>query len=83
MTIHEEFGETWSVNETDWIFSFQIASLILNDIQNGSPFNATYTIQFESEELKQQAEEVSEKLKLRFEEENCLCLRNNFKSQQC
>lgn len=60
MTIHEEFGETWVIFEADWMFSFKIASLILNDIQGGSPYNATYTAEFESPELKQQAEEICE-----------------------
>ena len=58
-TIHNDFGETWAVQEEDWMFSFKIANLISKDIQSGSPYTAKYTADFESDELKAQAEEVN------------------------
>ena len=58
-TIHNDFGETWAVQEEDWMFSFKIANLISKDIQSGSPYTAKYTAEFESDELKAQAEEVN------------------------
>ena len=57
--IHSEFGDTWEVGEEDWLFSENTASFIKQDIALGLPFTAIYTPQFQSEELKRQAEEVS------------------------
>ena len=56
--IHNEFGETWKVEEADWLFSDDIAVLIKDDITAGSPFTPIYTLEFDDDNLRQQAEEV-------------------------
>ena len=59
MTIHEEFGNSWQVAEKDWLFSLQVAGLVKEDIAKGLPYTPVYTPQFESEDLRRHAEEVS------------------------
>ena len=58
--IHSQFGETWAVENSDWIFkNDQFVQGIEQDIQDGASYEASYEITFESNELKIQAEEVS------------------------
>ena len=57
--IHDEFGESWAISEEDWLFSPEISVMIHNDISRGSPYTPVYTAQFQTEELRRAAEEVS------------------------
>ena len=57
--IHDEFGESWAVSEEDSLFSPEVSAMIHEDISKGSPYTPVYTAQFQSEELKTAAEEVS------------------------
>ena len=56
--IDAQFGDSWEVPVEDWLFSGERAINVRNDIVAGSPFTPVYTPEFESEELRVQAEEV-------------------------
>ena len=57
--IHDEFGESWAVSEEEWLFSSEVSIEISEDISAASPYTPVYTAQFQSEELRRAADEVS------------------------
>ena len=59
-TIHDKFGETWSVKEKDWIFKHRpFYKEILKDLEEGSSYKASYTLSFDTPEQEEEAREVS------------------------
>ena len=59
-TIHDQFGETWSVEKKDWIFKHRpFYKEILKDLEEGSSYKASYALSFETTEQEEEAREVS------------------------
>ena len=56
--IHEVFGESWKVEEESWLFSFNFAQKIHEDIKRGLPYKAVYEPQFKDSTEQTQIEEV-------------------------
>ena len=62
MTIHNNFGETWKVERSDWLFQFaEFVNEIAADIEDGASYQASYEATFDDESLEQQANEVTQK----------------------
>ena len=60
MTIHNDFGETWKVERSDWLFQFaDFVNEIAADIEAGASYQASYEATFDDESLEQQANEVN------------------------
>ena len=57
--IHTDFGNTWEVSRDFWLFSSSAIRNIASDIERGSPYSPVYEAQFQDEQLKEIAEEVS------------------------
>ena len=58
-TIHNEFGETWAVNRRDWIFSHEsFVQEILQDLEDGVEYEASYAATFDTPELEEAAKQV-------------------------
>ena len=48
--IHDNFGESWKVFENDWLFNLEFALKVEKDIRNGMPYEASYELNFESDD---------------------------------
>ena len=59
-TIHNEFGESWAVNRRDWIFAYEsFVQEILQDMEDGVEYEASYEATFDTPELEEAAKQVS------------------------
>ena len=59
-TIHALFGETWAVNRRDWIFAYEsFVQEILQDMEDGVEYEASYEATFDTPELEAAAKQVS------------------------
>ena len=65
-TIHERFGETWSVKRQDWLFKNEAIALeIIKELDAKSrTYEAKYQYEFKDENLREKANEVSMHLHL-------------------
>ena len=60
--IHDQFGETWKVEESDWLFNLYAHSVqIKNDTENGVGFVPVLEPHFASDGKRIEAENVSKK----------------------
>ena len=57
--IHHKFGESWRVEEDDWLFSMQFALKIATDIDRGMPYEPSYEPTFSSKEEEREIKDVS------------------------
>ena len=59
-TIHDQFGETWKVDESDWLFNLYAHTVqIQNDNENGAGLVPVLEPHFASDEKRIEAENVS------------------------
>ena len=60
MTLHNQFGESWRVDESDWLFQSEpIKNELADDITTGSAgFQPRYDIVFDNELIRLAAVEV-------------------------
>ena len=59
-TIHDQFGESWKVDKTDWLFNLYAHTVqIQNDNKNGAGLVPVLEPHFASDEKRIEAENVS------------------------
>ena len=57
--IHHTFGESWKVEEFDWLFTADFSRRIKNDVIKGLPYEPVYEPQFQNESEEKAAKNVS------------------------